>query len=91
MFETQKSWNNTSLEEIGLSIRTHASPKVGQDQVSGGVSVLCKRRNAGPKHLWFKKDYFKYRYSDIVLRAVCTQAKVNGLYEFQFRIRRDGD
>ena len=27
--------------EIGLDIRTHASPKVGQDQVSGGVSVLC--------------------------------------------------
>ena len=27
----------TSLGEIGLDIRTHASPKVGQDQVSGGV------------------------------------------------------
>ena len=27
--------------EIGLNIRTLASPKVGQDQVSGGVSVLC--------------------------------------------------
>ena len=27
--------------EIGLDIRTHASPNVGQDQVSGGVSVLC--------------------------------------------------
>ena len=26
---------------IGLNIRTHASPKVGQDQVSGGVSILC--------------------------------------------------
>ena len=24
-----------------FDIRTHASPKVGQDQVSGGVSVLC--------------------------------------------------
>ena len=41
MFETQKSGNKTSSGKIGLDIRTHASPKVGQDQVSGGVSVLC--------------------------------------------------
>ena len=41
MFETQKSESKTSSGEIGLDIRTHASPKVGQDQVSGGVSVLC--------------------------------------------------
>ena len=31
----------TSSGEIDLYIRTNASPKVGQDQVSGGVSVLC--------------------------------------------------
>ena len=41
MFEIQKSGNKTSYGEIGLDIRTHASLKVGQDQVSGGVSVLC--------------------------------------------------
>ena len=41
MFETQKSRNKTSSGDIGLNIRTLASPKVGQDQVSGGVSVLC--------------------------------------------------
>ena len=41
MFEIHKSGDNTSSGEIGLDIRTHASPKVGQDQVSGGVSVLC--------------------------------------------------
>ena len=40
MFETQKSRNKTSSGDIGLNIRTLASPKVGQDQVSGGVSVL---------------------------------------------------
>ena len=34
MFETPKSGNKTSPGEIGLDIRTHASPKVGQDQVS---------------------------------------------------------
>ena len=41
MFEIQKSGDKTSSGEIGLDIRTHASPKVRQDQVSGGVSVLC--------------------------------------------------
>ena len=41
MFETQKSGNKTSSGDIGLNIRTLASPKEGQDQVSGGVSVLC--------------------------------------------------
>ena len=41
MFEIQKSGDKTSSGEIGLDIRTHASPKVGQDQVSGRVSVLC--------------------------------------------------
>ena len=41
MFETQKSRNKTSQGDIGLNIRTLASPKVGQDQVSGGVSVPC--------------------------------------------------
>ena len=46
MSETQKSGNKTSSGEIGLHIRTHASPKVGQDQVSGGVSV--PRRHATP-------------------------------------------
>ena len=40
MFETQKSGNKTSPGEIGLNIRTLASLKVGQGQVSGGVSVL---------------------------------------------------
>ena len=41
MFKIQKSGDKTSSGEIGLDIRTHASAKVGQDQVSGGVSVLC--------------------------------------------------
>ena len=41
VYEIQKSGNKTSSGEICLNIRTHASPKVGQDQVSGVVSVLC--------------------------------------------------
>ena len=39
MFEIQKSGDKTSSGEIGLDIRRHASLKVGQDQVSGGVRV----------------------------------------------------
>ena len=39
MFETQKSGNKTSSGEIGLNIKKLASPKLGQDQVPGGVSV----------------------------------------------------
>ena len=47
VFEIQRSGDKTSPGEIVLDIRTHASPKVGQDQVSGGVSVLCKIRREG--------------------------------------------
>ena len=41
IFETQTSGNKTNSGEMGLNIRTLASPKVEQDQVSGGVSVIC--------------------------------------------------
>ena len=40
MFQTQQSENKTSSGDIGLNIRTLANPKVVQEQVSGGVSVL---------------------------------------------------
>ena len=36
-----KSENMTSSGENGLNIRTNTGPKMGQDQVSGRVSVLC--------------------------------------------------
>ena len=36
-----KSENMTSSGENGLNIRENARPKMGQDQVFGGVSVLC--------------------------------------------------
>ena len=52
MFETQKSRNKTSSGDIGLNIRTLASPKVGQDQVSGGVSVLCWHAAPAANVLW---------------------------------------
>ena len=52
MFETQKSRYKTSSGDIGLNIRTLASPKVGQDQVSGGVSVLCWHAAPVANVLW---------------------------------------
>ena len=52
MFETQKSRNKTSSGDIGLNIRTLASPEVGQDQVSGGVSVLCWHAAPVANVLW---------------------------------------
>ena len=52
MLETQKSRNKTSSGDIGLNIRTLASPKVGQDQVSGGVSVLCWHAAPVANVLW---------------------------------------
>ena len=56
VFEIQKSGDKTSSGEIGLDIRTHASPKVGQDQVSGGVSVPC--RHATPVADALRKPIF---------------------------------
>ena len=41
MFETQKSGNKTSSWEIGLNIRTLASPKVGQDQVCWHAALVA--------------------------------------------------
>ena len=52
VFEIQKSGDKTISGEIDLDIRTHASPKVGQDQVSGGVSIPCQ--NIG----YLKNQYF---------------------------------
>ena len=60
MFETQKSGNKTSSGEIGLDIRTHASHKVGQGQVSGGVSVLCWHAAPVANVLWKPRTEFTY-------------------------------
>ena len=44
MFETQTSGNKTSSGEIGLNIRTLASPNVGQDNVSGMCrKIMCRK------------------------------------------------
>ena len=52
MCEAQKAGNKTSSGEIGLNIRTHASPTVVQDQVPEGVSVLCWHATPVANVLW---------------------------------------
>ena len=47
-----KSGDKTSSGEIGLDIITHASHKVGQDQVSGGVRVPCRHATPVADALW---------------------------------------
>ena len=57
VFEIQKSGDKTSSGEIGLDIRTHASPKVGQDQVSGEVSIPCRHATSVADALWKPKNF----------------------------------
>ena len=52
MFETRRSGNRTSSGDIGLNIKILSSPKVGQDQVSRGVSVLCLHVATVTNVLW---------------------------------------
>ena len=49
-----KSPETRQVQEIlvSLNIRTLASPKVGQDQVSGGVSVPCRHATPVANALW---------------------------------------
>ena len=61
MFEIQKSGNKTSSGEIVLNIRTLASPNVGQDQVSGGVSVLCWHAAPVANVLWKSNSVIRSR------------------------------
>ena len=39
VFEIQRTGDKTSSGEIGLDIRTHVSPKVGQDQVQNLAGI----------------------------------------------------
>ena len=73
MFEIQKSGEKTSSVEIGLDILTHASPKVGQDQVSGGVSVLCWHAAPVAYVLWILAQLGKK--SNLVIRSRSVMVK----------------
>ena len=75
MFETQKSENKSKSGEMSINIRTHASPKVGQDQVFRGVSLLCLHAVSDANVQWklllvirFMADLLrKYRGSVVIM------------------------
>ena len=84
MFEIQKSGDKTSSGEIGLDIRTHASPKVGQDQMSGGVSVLCW--HADPLHMFYGNLAQLGKKSNSVIRSrsvLTNQVQVNTFVKYE--------
>ena len=62
-----------SSGEIGLDIRTYASPKVGQDQVSEGVSVLCWHAAPVAYVLW-KPCTIRWK-SNSVIRSISGTVK----------------
>ena len=76
MFEIQKSGDKTSSGEIGLDIRTHANPKVGQDQVSGGVSVLCWHGNLAQLG---KKSNLVIRSRSVMVKNWCNVLSMEGV------------
>ena len=84
MFEIQKSGDKTSSGEIGFDIRTHASPKVGQDQVSGGVSVLVGMPH--PLHMFYgnlaqlgKKSNSVIRSRSVMVKNWCIVLSMEGV------------
>ena len=83
MFEIQKSGDKTSSGEIGLDIRTHASPKVGQDQVSGGVSVICWHAAPVANVLWKpytgKKSNSVIRSRSVMVKNWCNVLSMEGV------------
>ena len=84
MFEIQKSRDKTCSEEIGLDIRTHTSPKVGQDQVSGGVSVLCW--HAATRCICSMENLEQFaKKSNSVIRSGSVMVKI-GVMSFQWRV-----
>ena len=85
MFEIQKSGDKTSSGEIGLDLRTHASPKVGQDQVSGGVSVLCWHAAPVAYVLWKQLNLTVFILTNRT-RCICSMEtiKFNSIYTNQY-------
>ena len=86
MFETQESRDKTSSGEIGLDIRTHASPKVGQDQVFGGVSVLCWHAVPVANVLWKPRAITVGKKSKLVIRSRSVTGSKNGEMSDQWRV-----
>ena len=84
VFEIQRSGDKRSSGEIGLDIRTHASPKVGQDQVSGEVSVPCWQKDTSMTlillgveiilkyHLKWSKYWLTFKVSHCLFIFLCS-------------------
>ena len=86
VFEIQKSGDKTSSGEISLDIRTHASPKVGQDQVSGGVSVPCRHATPVADALW-KPIFSNY----VKVGKKSSQGKVSYINKYGYYISTNMD
>ena len=84
MFGTRKSGNKTSSGDIGLNIRTLASPKVGQGQVSGGESVLCW--HAAPVAMFYGNLSQLGQKSNSVKRSRSEIASKIGVMSDQWRV-----
>ena len=83
MFEIQKSGDKTSPGEIGLDIKTHASPKVGQDQMSGGVTSVGMPH---PLHMFYgnlvqlgKKSNSVIRSRSVMVKNWCNILSMEGV------------
>ena len=83
VFEIQRSGDKTSSGEIGLDIKTHASPKVVQDQLSGRVSVLCWHAAPVAYVLWNLAQLGKK--SNSVIRSRSVMVKI-GVMSYQWRV-----
>ena len=85
MFDIQKSGDKTSSGEIVLDMRTYASPSVGQDQVSGGVSVLCWHAETIAYVLWkpctilVKKSNSAIRSRSVMVKNWCNVLSMEGV------------
>ena len=84
MLEIQKSGDETSSRKIGLDIRKHASSKVGQDQVPGGVSVLCWYATPVAYVLWKPCTiWYKVKFGN---KVQISNGKKIGVMSYQWRV-----
>ena len=82
MFEIQKSGDKTSSGEIGLDIRTHASPKVGQDQVSGGEASSVGMPH--PLHMFYGNLAQLGKKSNSVIRSRSVMVKITNVIQNEY-------
>ena len=90
-----RAWKQGSLGEIGLNIRTHASPNLGQAHVFGGVSVRFIYNKLSPFLISFKFILVVRSFSPstnmlwYVKKLLCYKKRIN-LNRKSSHIYRDG-